>query len=259
MRRLGQLVETVHAVVYFAPEPQERYERLGLRGYWRGYFASRAAALGAVGPELVAALFAGFAPTMVARAIPGVWVIAAPEDVLQARAQGAAAALDRLLGPDRDEVVLEAGALTRVCVDGLPLAGRPMAAAHAALPRPTAPVAALWHDCTVLREFRGDGHVAAVTAAGMRWPEPHLLKGTAVDPRQQEYRGWDDTAWHEASERVRGASAETLERHTDELAAPAFEPLREAAQRRLVELLTPLAAAAGRELPYPNAMGLQRI
>ncbi len=72
VRQLGQLIETVHAVVYFAPEPRERYSNLGLRGYWRGYFASRAAALGAVGPEIVTALFAGFAPAMVARAIPSV-------------------------------------------------------------------------------------------------------------------------------------------------------------------------------------------
>lgn len=40
--------ETLHAVVSFAPEPQAAYASLGLRGYWRGYFASRSSALGPV-------------------------------------------------------------------------------------------------------------------------------------------------------------------------------------------------------------------
>lgn len=258
VRRLGQLVETVHAVVYFAPEPQERYRALGLRGYWRGYFASRSAALGRVPAEVVTALFAGFAPEMVARSIPSVWSVASPGDVLGARQQGAAAALRRLLGSGHLDAVREAVALTGACVQRLPLAGRPMAAAQMSVTRADRPLDALWHDCTVLREYRGDGHVAAATAAGLHWPEPHLLKGALVDARQQEHRGWDDAAWQTAAERVRGVSAESLERHTDELARPAFELLGDVGRRQLVGLLEPVAAAAAAELPFPNAMGLGR-
>src|SRR5450759_210007 len=75
VRRLSVLVESIHAVVYFAPEPQSAYAELGLRGYWRGYFASRAAPLGAAGPQLVTALFGGFARAMVTRWCPrcGQW------------------------------------------------------------------------------------------------------------------------------------------------------------------------------------------
>ncbi len=98
VRRLGVLVESVHAVVYFAPEPQAAYAELGLRGYWRGYFASRAAPLGPAGPELVTALFGGFAPATVARAVPQVWSVAKPQQVRAARLSGAVAALRRLLG-----------------------------------------------------------------------------------------------------------------------------------------------------------------
>ncbi len=252
-------METLHAVVYFAPEPQERYRELGLRGYWRGYFASRAAALGTVGPEVVTALFAGFAPAMVARAIPSVWSIAPPDDVLDARRRGAAEALARLLGDEHRAGIRLAAQLTAVCVDQLPLPGRPMAAAHVAVPRPEEVLSALWHDCTVLREYRGDGHIAAVTAAGLQWPEPHLLKGAAVDARQEEHRGWDDASWLSARQRLHDVSAEALERHTDELAAPAFRVLSDDDQRRLVDVLEPLAGAAGTELPYPNAMGVQRL
>jgi hypothetical protein len=98
VRRLGGLTETVHAVVYFAPEPVAGYAQLGLRGYWRGYFASRAAALGTPSPELVTATFAGFAPAFVARAVPGVWAIASAETLLRVRRDGATAALRRALG-----------------------------------------------------------------------------------------------------------------------------------------------------------------
>jgi len=257
VRRLGVLVESIHAVVYFAPEPQAAYAELGLRGYWRGYFASRAAPLGAAGPELVMALFGGFAPVMVARAVPEVWTIAAPQQVQCARQAGATTALHRLLGDSHlESVAAAAAALTGRCVQALPLPGRPMAAAQAGLGRPSEPLAALWHDCTVLREHRGDGHLAAVALAGLVWPEPHLLPGRQVDAQQQQYRGWDDDSWQRAADRVRGRDTAELETVTDELAAPAYEVLAADGRAELARLLEPLARAVSAQLPYPNAMGL---
>jgi len=256
VRRLGVLVESIHAVVYFAPEPQAAYAELGLRGYWRGYFAGRAAPLGAVGSKLVTALLGGFAPAMVARALPEVWTMASPQQVQAARLSGATAALRRLLDDARLPAVAAAAELTGRCVEALPLPGRPMAAAQAGLPRPAEPLAALWHDCTVLREYRGDGHLAAVAVAGLVWPEPHLLQGGRVDARQQEYRGWDDRSWHLAAERVRGRDLAEVEALTDHLAAPAYDALNAPEQAELIRLLEPLARAASSELPYPNAMGL---
>jgi hypothetical protein len=256
VRRLGALTETVHAVVYFAPEPQTGYAALGLRGYWRGYFASRASALGPVGPEVVTALFAGFAPAFVARAVPEVWQLASVEDVRAARLQGAVAALRRLVP---DETAAAAAQLTGRCVAALALPGRPMAAAQAGLPRPADPWGALWHDCTVLREHRGDGHVAAVAVAGLVWPEPHLLQGSSVDARQREHRGWDEAAWSRAAARVAGRDLVEVERMTDALAAPAYEVLSAAERAELVRLLEPVARACAAELPYPNAMGLQPV
>ncbi len=116
VQRLGVLVESVHAVVYFAPEPKAAYAELGLRGFWRGYFASRAAPLGAAGPELVTALFGGFAPTMVGRAVPQVWSVASPPQVQAARLAGATAALRRLLGEHRLATVAAAADMTDRCV-----------------------------------------------------------------------------------------------------------------------------------------------
>jgi hypothetical protein len=258
-RRLGVLTETVHAVVYFAPEPQERYAALGLRGFWRGYFASRASALGPVDADLVTVLFGGFAPEMVARAIPQVWDVATPADVRTARLEGATAALRRLLaGADLDDDVRIAGDLLGRCIEVLPLAGRPMAAAVAALDRPLDALAALWLDCTVLREHRGDAHLEATAAAGLRWPAPHLLKGELADPRLQEYRGWDDATWQRAAAQVAGRDPEELERRTHELAAPAYDVLSAAEIEELTAALSPVAQRAAAELPYPNAMGVAR-
>lgn len=268
VRRLGVLTEMIHGIVYFSPEPQAAYAELGLRGYWRGYFASRAAPLGPVGPELVTALFAGFAPAMVARALPQVWTVARPEQVRSARLAGATAALRRLLLADPAPAIaaspapspaasIEAAAeLTGRCVHALPLPGRPMAAAQAGLERPSDPLAALWHDCTVLREHRGDGHLIAVAAGGLTWPEPHLLKGSRADPRLQELRGWDDDTWAAAADRMRGRDAGELEAMTDALAAPAYRVLGADGQDELARLLEPLARAAGADLPQPNPMGL---
>jgi len=258
VRRLGVLVESVHAVVYFAPEPMAAYAGLGLRGYWRGYFASRAAPLGAAGPELVTALFGGFAPTMVSRAVPQVWSVASPPQVQAARLAGATAALGRLLGEHRLPIVAAAAELTGRCVRALALPGRPMAAAQAGLSRLDDPLAALWHDCTVLREHRGGGHLASVAIAGLVWPEPHLLQGDRVDAQQQQHRGWDDQTWQDAAKRMRGSDLREVEVLTDRLAAPAYSALDRAQRVELAQILEPLALAASSQLPYPNAMGLPR-
>ena len=91
------LFEPIHAVAYFAPEARSAFERAGLRGFWRGYFAGRAAPLGAAGAAVVTASFFNFAPAFVARAIPGVWELITPEEALRARLAGATEALGRLL------------------------------------------------------------------------------------------------------------------------------------------------------------------
>lgn len=259
IRRLGILTESIHAVVYFAPELLAAYEAIGLRGYWRGYFASRASALGRPSAELVTALFAGFSPSMVARAVPDIWDLVPPDEVQRVRVSGATAALDRLLGRDLGTQIDDAVSLTTQCVETLALPGRPMAAAHRALARPDDQLGALWHNCTVLREHRGDGHLIAVAAAGLIWPEPHLLKGNDVDPQQQAYRGWDDATWEAARRRVHDLDGHDLEDATDRLASAAYAGLSQDDLEHLSATLEPLAARTSLDVPYPNAMGLPRL
>jgi hypothetical protein len=262
VRTVGRLIEVIHAPVYFAPEPQEAYAALGLRGYWRGYFASRAAALGTPGAATVTRLFGGFAPRMVERAIPEVWTLTTPAAVLDARSRGAVAALQRLVG-DGPDPRPTAEALARI-VDAADYSGRPLAAAHFELPVPADPLGALWHRCTVLRELRGDEHLAALTEADLPWPQPHLLLARAgrLDPKQREYRGFTEAEWQQADAELsaRGLTGpaatelvEAVERRTDERVQNVFADTE---LSELDRLLRPFAIPAVAALPFPNAVGL---
>ncbi len=110
------MFEPLHAVTYFAPEGRAAFEAAGLRGFWRGYFASRSAPLGLAPAAVTTALYANFAPRMVERAIPSVWELASPERVLRARTEGSVAALARLL--DGQDVTVAAGRLQEVAACG---------------------------------------------------------------------------------------------------------------------------------------------
>ena len=145
--------ETYHAHIYFVPEAAEAYRRLGLKGGWMGYFASRSAALGPASAELVTAVFFNFHPAMVARALPDAWGLASPEDVLAARLQTADVALRRLI-PEHvgSPAEAEAATLAREAAEAPALAGRPLFAALRSLPWPEEPHLALWHACTLLRD-----------------------------------------------------------------------------------------------------------
>src|SRR5215813_328641 len=97
-RRIHQLVEPIHLVTYFSEEPTGALMALGLRNYWDGYFAGRAAPLGRVSAEVVHAVFYNFADGEVARHIPRVWATTTPQAALAARKDGSATALRRILG-----------------------------------------------------------------------------------------------------------------------------------------------------------------
>ncbi|GAB7036680.1 hypothetical protein ACH45F_08915 [Catenuloplanes sp. NPDC020197] len=265
------LLEPVHAVTYFAPAARAAFEAAGLRGFWRGYFAGRAAPLGAVGAGPVEATFFGFAPAMVRRALPDVWGRATPAAALAARLDGARATLSGL-APDTG--LAEAAELLRRAASELTSAGRPLAAANADLPWPADPLGAVWHGATLLREHRGDGHVAALLVAGLDGAESLAWRASVDSSREvlQPARGWTDEQWDAAAARLtaRGwlasgaatetayAARDTVERQTDALAAGPWQTLGAAGSNRLEQLLTPLSEAALRLLPHPNPIVLPR-
>jgi hypothetical protein len=159
-RRLRDLVEPIAAAVYFAPEAQSRYEALGLN-YFEGYFCSRSAGLGAAPWRAVSAAFAAFKPAIVERAVTGGWQKTSPEDLLQARLDGARDQIVRMAG---DQATFPAAAdLLLELSDGLDMSGRMLFAGLAGLPvpGPDDPVGRLWRAADLVREHRGDGHIAA--------------------------------------------------------------------------------------------------
>jgi hypothetical protein len=236
------LFEPVHVVTYFAPEARQAFEQAGLRGFWRGYFAGRTAPIGAVDAPIVIATFFNFAPSFVRRAVPAVWDLITPEEALRARETGAVAAIRQILqcpdGQPGPEPLRAAADLLLAVTEGLELAGRPLGGPNAGLPAPADPVARLWHAATVLREHRGDGHIAALVAADIDGCEALVLR-LAVDAagagaagaggadaagaagaasagvadrsarpvlsrgRIQAVRGWTDAEWDQAAERLR--------------------------------------------------------
>jgi hypothetical protein len=271
-RRLWAAVEPLHAVVYFAPQTAEAAKAAGLRGYWMGYFAGRLAPLGPIGPGPATAMLFGFAPAMVARALPDAWSFASPEAVAGSRIEAVASAL-RPVAAD----VPELSALLWRAVDACEFGGRALAAAWAAVPKPPDPLSRLWLAATILREHRGDGHVLAAVHAGLSGLETtltHVGAGVLARSDVQPHRGWSDAQWDAAADRLRArglldadgvltdAGRELrrgIEDDTDRLAAAPVEALG-ADVERLLELAVPLTRALidSGVVPVPNPMGVTR-
>lgn len=283
---MWRAVEPLHAVTYFAPESKACCDALGTKGYWMSYFALRAAPLGAVSPEVVTALFYNFHPAFVARAVPDVWAVAPPQRFLQARVEAIDAALRRLLGEDvvASPELAEAAEIARDAALAAPTVGRALAAANAALNWPDAPHLVLWHAQTVLREQRGDGHVAALLTAGLDPAEALVLFAADSDldgAWMRQRRGWSEQEWSAAVQRLveRGlfvdadaegvggltaagrALRDDVEAHTDTLADAPWSAVGAARAERLVELVAPFVAAvlAGEGFLPVNPMGLRPL
>ncbi|HEY7069061.1 MAG TPA: hypothetical protein VH479_03065 [Acidimicrobiales bacterium] len=277
-RGLWAAGEPIHAVTYFAPASHAAWAAAGLRGFWRGYFATRTAPLGVVPAEVVTAVVYNFAPAMVARAIPEVWIAVTPPAAWSARLAGVDRGLRDALG---DEVVAASAgpaALARAALDGCDPAGRALFAAHLALPWPDEAHLALWQALTLLREYRGDGHNLALLAAGVDGCAAHVLAAaTGGAPRAltQPNRGWSDEDWDarvadlaargllgpagEATDAGRALHAE-VEDATDRAAAGPWRALGDRRAEDLAADLVPLARKLvdTGPVPVPNPMGAPR-
>ncbi len=266
--RAHRSLDALHALIYFAPEAEEELTGVGLRPGRMCYFASRSAAMGTVAAGVTAATFFNFNPVLVARHIPRAWTLATIDQILAARLRAVDRALRRLLGaevvdgPD----VAEAAELARAATAELRPHGRPLYAAHAGLDWPAEPHLVLWHAITLLREYRGDGHVAALLDAGLSGLDA-LITHTATgrgftDAAAKATRGWSDEEWAAgvADLRARGllgddgltaagqATRDAVEMTTDRLGATPWLTLDPERVARLTELgrgLSQRASAAG--------------
>jgi hypothetical protein len=276
-RRVWQQLEPLHALTYFSPQVTEAGKRHGLRGFWMTYFAFRAAPMGAVEPATVTAAFFGFHRDFVARALPTAWQHLTPEQAVVAREAAVALALDEVFGPAGDESrFAEAADLAGEAALLADTAGRPLAAANQALPRSSNPRLRLWQASTVLREHRGDGHVAALVTGGIRPVEAHLIKigaGESDGENLRTWRGFPDDEWTagQAGVRSRGLTDDqglltkagrtehdAIEAATDAAAEQPWRALGDAGTARLVELLSPLTTQvlASGLIPRSNPIGL---
>jgi helix-turn-helix protein len=275
-RRFFDRFEPVHGVTYFSPESRAAFDGLGYRGFWMGYFAGRSAPLGIMPTNVVTALFYNFAPSRVARALPDAWEIAPPDAALRAREDSAVATLRRY--GLTDDGVQRAAELAAKAARSAPFDGRPLFAANAALPWPTEPLAELWHAVTLLREQRGDGHVAVLTASGLSGRESNVLHAAAgrVPPEMiMRARDYDEDQWRHYQDQLArrglldgdGALTDAgrgLKQHiedtTDALALSALNALDDAEVEELFRTITPIARVVveGGDVPAATPMGLSR-
>jgi hypothetical protein len=259
-RKMHRTLEPYHGLVYFAPEVAEEYGVLGIPDRQMGYFASRAAAMGPVPAEVVIATFFNFSSDLVRAAIPEAWNRATPAELLAARYRGMTAALRRLFGDELDSPeVAEAAELARAAAMVCPPQGRPLFAAHLSLPWPEPAHLVLWHGATLLREYRGDGHVACLVEQDVSGCEALVIHGAMGDVPSavlQSSRARSDDEWAEAAERLvargwlepAGALTEVgraerlaLEARTDELAMVPWRHLGDERCARLRELVRPFS------------------
>ncbi len=261
-RRMFELVEPIGLIPYSADDPNETMFALGFTNYWDTYFAGRAAPLGLVPAAVVDALFYNFAPGEVARHIPKVWRTTTPEAAIAARRAGCAKALRRILGARVDDAAFaRTTELLLKAATGAPYEGRPMYAALRSLPIPDDVVTRLFHAASLLREHRGDGHIAALMSEGVGGLEAHVLLALDMDMPAEKFgrihhlpaaqieavvdamrdRGLiGGDGWLSAEGRAVKQRVEAL---TDDLAAPPYECLEPAERDELIAALEPIAAA----------------
>lgn len=272
-RKMWATLEPVHASIYFAGEAHAAWEALGFPHRGMGYFASRSAAMGRVEAAVVAATFYNFNPALVARFIPAAWDIASPAEILAARYRAADTALRRLLGDAvaSEEMAWAADTSMEAARAAAP-DGRPLFAAHAVLPVPTDPHLRLWHALTLLREFRGDGHVQALVSAGLSGLQAVISyaatgEGFGADFYRRS-RGWSEEEWALGTESLRSlgwldadgsltevgkAGREMIEAATDRLSLAPWQAIGEEAADRLRATVRPWSRAITADSSWPRS------
>jgi len=259
----------LHAPVYRSRELRSRLAAEGIAAGMGAYLAQRSAPLGGAGPELVAATFYGFSPRAVAEHLPEVWEHATAERVLELTLEAMRELLVRLFAGRASEVE-ELGRLLTPIAAAHPLAGRPLAAAWASVPVTGDPYIDLWLATCVIRESRGDGHLALLVAEGIGPLESHLItQGDRPDarPTLEAMRGWtpDEIDTAVAGLRGRGlldadgmrteearALRAGIERRTDALSAAPWVAAGTATVARVGDLaltLLPAVLTSGTLLP----------
>lgn len=191
-RTLRNVCEPIGANVYFAPEAHQRYTALGLNGA-SGYFCSRSASMGVLSGMAVASAFGVFSPAVVVPAVEAGWAATRRAPLLQARYDGATASLRRLLGEPDPAPLARAVELLQRGLEVADFAGHPLYCGLRSLPWPPDPIGQLWRSCDLVREHRGDSHIAVWTRAMVQPIEMQLMSELQLGIPLKTYsmtRGW---------------------------------------------------------------------
>ncbi|WP_062990458.1 SCO6745 family protein [Nocardia anaemiae] len=256
-------LEPIHGVIYFTPHGPDAYRELGIADPRMMYFASRSAAFGPMPAEVTIATFFNFNPAAVRAVIPAAWEIASPAAVFRARMRAVDRSLrqawgDDIAGPEVSAAAeLARQAAERACERPQ---GRPLFAAHAVLPWPDEPHLVLWQAQTLLREYRGDAHVALLLTEGLDGIEAlitHSATGEISPEVLRASRSWSEADWADGVRRLRERGwlvddsltlsehgrerRRAIESRTDELSIYPYEAIGEAGCARLRALGSPLA------------------
>ncbi|HZA09865.1 SCO6745 family protein [Mycobacterium sp.] len=254
---LCRTIDPFHSASYFVPETEEKFGALGMDNRMR-YFASRSAPMGAVSAGVVAATFYNFNPELVAAKIPAAWQIASPAAVTRMRYEIVEEAMPRVLGEQLagSSELARGAVILRRAAESIPDGdGRPLYAAHAELPWPQSVCGQLWHAVTLLREYRGDGHIAALIAhelGGLEALITHSAAGIGfTNDFARRLRGWSAEQWDAGVDRLRDRGL--LD------AAGKLTPLGDDVRSRIEDLTDDLAYQPWRTIPDDQADELRRL
>lgn len=172
VRRLFGRLEAVHTVAYFAPHVLEVQRQHGFTDPSIGYVAARSAPLGEVPADVTTAVFYSFSADVIGRAIPHAYTIQSPKDTLAMTLDSVGDVLGALFH-DVDTLNETADAAYEAAMLH-PLVGAPLGAAWASVAPSDVPAVKLWQASSIIREVRGDIHIALLMANGLDGVEAHL-------------------------------------------------------------------------------------
>lgn len=268
-RRCAQAVNALHSILYFTTDLPTEVAAFGVTDHSSVYLAGRASPLGVVDPAVVTAVFNSFAPRLIAERLPALWTLISPERAIQARQNAIGTAFERLLETEfiHSGELAEAAKLATVAAAACAFPGRALHAANSALDQPGRPDVALWHAATMLREYRGDGHLAVLGHFELTGVDSLVIDCASTHGMAKEIvmpmRGWTEAEWSRGRERLadrglvdaagrltaRGTAVrDEVERETDRLDRLPYEALGHRGVERLarsVRRLVGIAADAG--------------
>lgn len=256
------MLEPVCCTGWLSEEGQANLAAQGVTERFAGYCATRAAPMGTVAPDVVAAAFYNFNPDVVIRSTAQAWAVTTPEQVIAGELAAADASLQAVVREMPTEDIAELAELLHAAADGAAsrVEGCAIASGVAAMAFPTEPHLVVWHAHHLLREHRGDAHVANLVVAGLSRIEALVVdcaKSGFPATHMRAGRFWTEEAWEAAVDGLRSRGwitaddqltelgrerRDRIEQRTDEFAAVAFRRLGDEQVARIVELGTPFGA-----------------